>query len=179
MNTKAKSNSVITHVVGELYRDERGRYCRAITFNVLGAGSIAMKMDKLADEVIERAAVHGMIQRISDAAAISRNPETGKPATAQEKYDAMARLVNHYESGSAEWRIAGGGGVARSSVLLDAMVQLFPNRTRDDLKTWLAGKSKAERAKLAQSSRVRTVIAAMTPVSGDADAMLGELDQAE
>lgn len=178
MNTKAKSNSVITH---EVDNDEGniGAGSSKVRFNVLGVGALTLDMTKLNQCVLDRASIHGMIQRISDAAAISRNPETGKPATAQEKYDAMARLVNHYESGSAEWRIAGGGGIARSSVLLDAMVQLFPNRTRDDLKVWLAGKSKAERAKLAQSSRVRPIIAAMTPVSGDADAMLDELDQAE
>lgn len=170
MNTKAKSNSVITHDM-----DNNG-----INFHIAGMPTLSLWFDKVSGSNQKRAMIHGFVQRISDAAAISRNPETGKPATAQEKYDAMARLVNHYESGSTEWRIAGtGGGVARSSVLLDAMVQLYPARSRDELKTWLASKSKSERAKLAQSERVRPIIAAMIPVSGDADAMLDELDQAE
>lgn len=173
MNTKAKSNSVVTHTYDPA--------ANVIVYTVIGIGPLTLHIDKMSTENWGHAAAHGMIQRISDAAAISRNPETGKPATAQEKYDAMARLVNHYESGSAEWRIAGAGGVARSSVLLDAMVQLYPAKTREELKTWLASKSKSERAKLAQSSRVRPIIAAMTPLDDieRAEAMFNELDQAE
>lgn len=170
MNTKAKSNSVITH---EIESDG------IIVFNVLGAGKISFDLASVNAANKLQAMTHGFIQRISDAAAISRDPETGKPATPEEKFEAMLRLVKHYESGASEWRIAGVGGVARSSVLLDAMVQLYPTRTRDDLKAWLGAKSKTQRAALARSSRVAPIIAAMTPVSGDADAMLDELDQAE
>jgi len=66
-----KSNSVITHEIG----DQR------ITFTVVGVGDMVMDLTKLNTAIIQRAAMHGMIQRISDAAAISRDPENGNPST--------------------------------------------------------------------------------------------------
>lgn len=170
MNTKAKANSVITHVVGELYRDEKGRYCRAITFHVLGAGSILMKMDKLANEVIERAAVHGMIQRISDAAAISRDPETGKPASAQDKFDAMSRLVAHYESGTAEWsRKPVAGEREKGGLLFKALCQMSPSKSPEEIRAWMGTKTKKELALISRTEKVATVIATLRPATGEVD----------
>lgn len=126
---------------------------------------------------MQRAAIHGMIQRISDAAAISRNPETGKPATAQEKFDRMAQLVTHYESGTSEWSRVGQGGGNRGGYLFRALCILYPTRDQTELRAWLDGKSKSEQSALRNSPKVRAIIDTFVEDSDiDTDAMLDELD---
>ena len=118
MQSKAKSNSVITHTVNV---DEQ-----IITFHVVGCEPLVFDVKKVSDAVGERAMLHGFIQRVSDAAALSRNPETGLPATPEDKREAMARLVEWYESGTEEWarrREAGAG--PDTGITLQAIMDVF------------------------------------------------------
>lgn len=97
-----KSNQIIsTEIVGDI-----------ITFTVRGAGKAVFDTARASEACRERAQMHGWVQRISDAAAQARDPETGASASPTEKLAAMARLVEHYESGVEEWalRAAGGAG---------------------------------------------------------------------
>lgn len=160
MNTKAKSNSVITHnVVGSL-----------ITFTVLGVGKIPFDTGNASSDCGRHAMIHGFIQRISDAAAISRDPETGEPATPQDKFDAMKRLVDHYESGTSEWSrkpIAGEG--QKGGLLFKALCQMSPSKAPEEIRAWMDGKTKAQLATIRASERVAVVIASLRPASGDVD----------
>lgn len=118
MQTKPKSNSVITHSINA---EEQ-----IVTFLVRGCEPLTFDIKRVSDAVGERAMIHGFIQRISDAAAISRNPETGQPATPEDKREAMARLVEWYESGTEEWsrrREAGAG--PDTGITLQAMIDVF------------------------------------------------------
>ena len=111
MATKAKSNSVIT-----AKPDKQG-----ITFTVLGVGDIVLGFDQLSASVRQRAMVHGLTQRISDAAAIPFNKEENRYATPQEKFEAMQALVEHYHTGTEEWsrtRAAGGSRVDGETTLI-------------------------------------------------------------
>lgn len=84
----------------------------AITWNVKGAGEIKLDLALVHEENRKRAMLHGFVQRVSDAAAQGRDGKTGASATPQQKYEAMRRLVEHYQGGSAEWSPArtGDGG---------------------------------------------------------------------
>lgn len=174
MNTKAKVNSVITH---EVSMDADGH--AVITFHVRGAGSIELAMRDLHGDIVAHAAIHGMIQRISDAAAISRDPETGAPATPQDKFEAMSRLVGHYSTGTSEWARRPQAGEGRSGGLLfRALCELSKEtKTPEEIREWLAGKTKAEQAALRAQPRIAAKIAELKPVSieADADALLEEL----
>lgn len=109
MQPKRKSNSVVT-----TQRLESG----ALQFNVLGAGSLTFDFTQASEANRAHAEVHGWVQRISDAAAMGRDEETGKPATPAEKLARMRSRVEHYESGSPDWRIAGAGGGGQSEIVL-------------------------------------------------------------
>lgn len=109
MQSKRKSNSIVTTT-----RLESG----AIQFSVLGAGTLTFDFTKADESMRAHAEIHGWIQRISDAAAIGRDEETGKPATPEAKLARMKARVDHYESGAAEWRISGAGGGGRSDVVM-------------------------------------------------------------
>lgn len=163
MVTKPKSNSVITHgIEGDV-----------ITFTVAGQ-TLAFDMAKVDESIRQRAMVHGLIQRISDAAAMSRDPATGQPATPEAKFAAMRVLVDHYESGTSEWRVAKGESGPRSGNLLAALMKAYPAKSMVELAEWLNGKSKVEKAQLRVSPKIVAILAEMGPKGGDE--LLGELE---
>ncbi len=169
MQSKAKANSVITHTLISTH-NEAGSPVAAIQFNVIGAqpvteenpngvAHITLKIGNLAPQITERAMLHGLIQRVSDAAAISRDTKTGKSATPADKLAAMSEIVEHYNAGSSEWRIAraAGDGIGRSYLLM-ALVELYPKRDRNELSTWLKARTAEERRGLELDPTVKPVI---------------------
>lgn len=113
MQSKPKANSVITHEVNG----------NIISFHVAGAGTLTLDVSKVNAENVQRASVHGFIQRVSDGAAMSRDPKTGKPATPEDKAARMAAIIAHYESGAAEWSMRGQGTGETGGLLYRALVR--------------------------------------------------------
>jgi hypothetical protein len=106
------------------------------------------------NEILRYATLHGLKQKINDAAAIQRNPETGKSATIQEKRDAIEAMAS--QIGSGEWNKTGeGDGSSGLGLLARALTRLYPDR---DIKVFVAGLSKEQQAAMRASARVRTVI---------------------
>lgn len=194
MATKAKSNSIITAQPGE----------HGITFTVLGVGDIVLMFDQLSQGVRQRAMVHGLTQRISDAAAIPFNKDENRYATASEKYAAMQALVEHYHTGTEEWsrtRAAGGSRADGETALIlravaehqgvsvDEMrerVKAIATKRETTPKAYLAGVlATAQAAKgvgaLAPIATIYARLKAEQPVAVvklDADELLGELGAA-
>lgn len=176
---KAKSNSVITH---EILRSEEGAI--SVKFKVLGAGDTTLELSRIAQSNKDRAMIHGFIQRISDAAALSRNPSTGQPASPTDKLNAMAELVEHYMSGTEEWSRKRAAGVgAESGLLLEALCRMYPSKDRESLAAWLKQRNPAERAGLMAEQRVKGMIdsirAERAPKDVDAGALLADLGAGE
>lgn len=100
---KKRANAVVTV----------GQEGAVLVFKVHGAGETRLDLNALSVAVKDRAMLHGLIQRVSDRAAISRNPENGQAATPQDKLARMQALVDWYNTGTGEWsptRPAGGSG---------------------------------------------------------------------
>ncbi len=119
MQIKAKGNSVITHSVEDLADGNL-----TVAFNVLGAGSVVLDTSKLHDKIMQHAAVHGLIQRISDAAAIGRDQETGRSASPMDKLTAMTELVSYYETGTEDWKRTGTGEGGGKSITVEAIAKV-------------------------------------------------------
>lgn len=102
---KPKANSVVM-----VERLDDGR----ISVAVLNAGTLAFDPTKASRANREYAEFHGWKQRLADAAAISRDDETGRPASPEDKLNAIRARIEHYESGSDEWSMVGGGGGGKS-----------------------------------------------------------------
>ena len=183
MQTKPKSNSVVTHAL---------RPDGVIVFNVVGAGPITFDYRaKVHANNRARAEVHGWCQRIVDAAAIPRDTTTGRSATPADKHAAMQRLVTFYESGTGDWRANTASGGPRKSTLdalaLAAVAEATgraPDEVRDMIERGAAAKSVSREvylATLATSSRVAPIIermraAGLGEITGDdllAEAMEG------
>lgn len=168
MNTKAKSNSIIKYTYDAV--------SRVITYTVLGVGNIELHLDAVSPENRDYAGVHGFGQRIPDAAAIPRNPETGKSASPQEKFDAMVRLVEHYESGTSEWsRVRESGEGANRGQLFRALQIIYPARTPEQIRAVMDGWTKEQLKEVRKSQAVRDAIATFTDGS-EGDAILAELE---
>lgn len=150
-----------------------------LIFTVNGVqGVIRIDVNDLSPEILRIAAIHGLKQKISDRAAIGRDPETGASATPEEKFAAMRETAERLADGGPWNAVGGGEGTTKRGVLFTALCELFPAKTAEEIREWLAGKSKAEQAKLRKSEKVAAKIAEIQARSGDADAgddMLDEL----
>lgn len=128
-----------------------------ITFNVKDAGTIALDLSKVSTENASHAMRHGFIQRISDAAAMSRNPADGSPASPEAKLVAMTRLVEHYESGTPDWSRVREAG-PKGGFLFEALCEMYPGKTPEDIRAFLDGLSDKEQAALRDDDQVEPII---------------------
>src|ERR1700745_2473137 len=60
---------------------------------VTESGTIQVSVAELSESIKAQLILHGLKQKICDAAAIPRNPETGRSATPKEKFDAMQAVA--------------------------------------------------------------------------------------
>lgn len=138
---------------------------------------------KLAHDVVSAsiriaATMHGLKQKLCDAAAISRDATTGKPATIATKRAAVMAVYERLLAG--EWNAKREGGGA-GSLLLRALMRMQPEKSADTLRAWLDAKTDAERAALRLNPRVVKVIAQIqaervADTDIDTDALLDEID---
>lgn len=180
---KPKSNSVITT---ELVKGD-GITKPVIVFKVKDAGETRLELAKCHLSILDRACIHGLVQKVSDAAALSRDTKTGKSATPQDKLAAMVKVVEHLTSGTEEWNLkreGGGGPGLETQLLVKALMEVYPAKTEEQIKGWVGKRSGAERmALMAQENikgimdrlRVETVMSA----SVDAGELLKGLDEME
>lgn len=154
---------------------------RQIVFSVAGAGETTLHCERLSGEVMEYAALHGLKQRIADAAALSRDDTTGKPATPAEKLAAMQQLVDFYETGTKEWNRKREGGSRVSSdvgILTRALVELRPEKSRESIETYVANLKANEVRALLGHGAVKVIADRIREEAGkgiDADALLNGL----
>lgn len=151
-----------------------------IRFKVEGVGELILATSALSNEVRRQAMIHGLVQRISDAAALSRDAKTGKSASPEEKFKAMKVLVDHYASGTVSWNLAGGerGPSDEVRLLIEALLEVYPKKSKDELSVWTRKRSKEELAALMGQENLKAIMDRKRGerASGvDAEALLGEL----
>lgn len=134
----------------------------------------------LADSVYKQAVYHGLKQKLVDAAAISRNPETGRSASIEDKYQAVKTVYDRLLAGA--WNATREGGGATGGLLLQALMRMYAGRkTPDQLREFLADKTDAEKTALRKNPRVAQIIEDIRIETGkaaniDTDGLLGELE---
>lgn len=153
--TGKRANWVISHSVNADVGE--------IVFEVKGAGKLTMHMGRLSEAVKARAAIHGMVQRVSDAAAIARDTETGAAATPAEKYAAMKALVEHYESGTSEWARKGTGegraqSTGPSALLREVLAIAKPEKDAGTIAAFVKGLKPAQVQALLVSEQLKEAV---------------------
>ncbi len=177
-NTNTKRNAVITATIVTSEKD--GRPC-ALHLRFVNGQELALTASQLTHSVMEYAIFHGLKQKLVDAAAISRNPETGRPASPDDKFQAVKAVYDRLLAG--QWNAQREGGGGGGGLLLQALCRMFAGRkTPEDIKAFLAEKTDAEKAALRKNPRVAQVIEEIRAEQGkvaniDTDELLGELDE--
>lgn len=130
-----------------------------ITWTVKGAGTLTLALEKLSEANRLRATAHGMVQRISDAAAMARDAKSGASASPQEKFEAMSKLVEHYASGAEEWSPTRAAGVARvnpqAQLLIAALRIHSPAKDQETVEKFVKGLTTAQISALTLSEQLK------------------------
>jgi hypothetical protein len=150
MNERKKGNSVVTHRL-----TEDGK----IAFSVVGAGEFVFDPAGCSDDTERSAALHGYVQKISDKAAIGRDPETGASATPEEKFAAMKECAERLQNGGLWNAVRESGTGAEGGILFQAMRRLYPQAwaTKAAFAEYLEGKAASESERLKKAVTVANV----------------------
>ena len=152
---------------------------RVLTLRFGNGQVLTISPDELADTICEHAMLHGLKQKLVDAAAISRNPDTGRSATVDDKYNAVREVYDRLLAG--QWNKGrDGAGSVRGGLLFRALCIMYPDKSPDAIRTYLEGKNKAEQAALRATKKIADIIETLRQDDAkddtDADAMLDELN---
>ena len=141
---------------------------------------LELNANTLSPEIRRMALLHGLKQKLVDAAAISRNPETGRPASIEDKYQAVKAVYDRLLAG--QWNAIREGGGATGGLLFQALCRMYEGRkTPDEIRAFLSTKTDAEKVALRKNPRVAAVIEELRVEQGkvadiDTDELLDELE---
>lgn len=172
-----KRNATITATI--VINETDGRPC-ALRLEFANGKGLTITASQLTNNVMEYAIFHGLKQKLVDAAAISRNPETGRAASVEDKFQAVKTVFDRLLAG--QWNATREGGGATGGLLLQALCRMYAGRkTPDELKAFLADKTDAEKTALRKNPRVAQIIEEIRAETGkaatiDTNELLGELE---
>jgi hypothetical protein len=151
----------------------------AITFNVEGQKSpIVIDMMNLNADVTRRATVHGIVQKVSDAAAL------GKDATPADKFNAMKAVADRIVGPEGEWnkRAEGSGEGNVPGIIRRAFVEFATSngKTEKAANDYYDGLDRKGQLALRKVAEIATIIDRIKSERGpksavDGDKLLAEL----
>jgi hypothetical protein len=145
--------------------------------------TLTLDAANLTDEIKQAAIMHGLKQKLVDGAAIARNPETGRSATLDDKFNAVKEIYDRItDSAAPAWnkgRSGGGEGDGGNTLLLRALCKMS-GKSPAVMAALLEGKSKEEKKALRANPKVAAIIAELqserlAQQGIDGDALLDEL----
>jgi hypothetical protein len=140
---------------------------------------MVIQIGDLTSAIQEQALLHGLKQKMVDAAAISRNPDTGRSATIDDKFNAMKEVHDRLHSGS--WnKVRDGGSGTKGGLLFRALCMMYPDKTAEAIRAFLDKKTAAEKTALRNTKKIADIILTLKDDEAgddvDTDAMLNELN---
>lgn len=136
--------------------------------------------DLFSHAITTMATMHGLKQKLVDAAALSRDPDTGRSATVADKKAAVMEVYDRLMAG--HWnKPREGAGSVKGGLLFAALCRMQPGKPAEEIKLWLDEKSDEQKAALRKNPKIAAIIAEIQSErakSGDVDtdAMLDELN---
>lgn len=140
--------------------------------------SIRIDASQLTEDIRQAAMMHGLKQKCVDAAAIARDPNTGKSATLETKYQAVKEIADRLLIDKV-WN-KGREGVGKGGILLQALYQYYGGRkSLDDLREFLEKMSNAQKIALERNPKIKVIVdelLAERTADIDSDSLLAEFD---
>lgn len=154
---------------------------QSLTLTFANGDSLMLDAGKLSDDIRQAAMLHGLKQKLVDAAAISRDPSNGRAATVEVKYAAVKEVFDRLLAG--EWNKRREGGGNTGGLLFRALCEMYDGRkSPEQIKEYLAERSDKEKAALRKNPKVAVIIDRLRAAEGDAgdsDDLLAELEGGE
>jgi frataxin-like iron-binding protein CyaY len=154
---------------------------RVLTLAFANGGKIVVDADRLTADIFTQATMHGLKQKLVDAAAISRNTDTGRAASVEDKYNAVFEVYERLMAG--EWnKRREGAGAQSGGLLFSALCRMYEGKkTPDAVREYLDAKTDAEKAALRKNSKVAAMIETIRAERAkdggtDGEDLLAELD---
>lgn len=176
-----RKNALIAITVGEN---------NALTFTVGDAGSFTLAVEELVPDIRHRAELHGLVQKVSDAAAIVKSELTGNAKKdAATKFAAMQSVANRLAEG--EWsKRSGDGSGPVAGIIFRAFEEFVANTakakkvdapTAEKVRAVYDAKSRAEQLALRNVPEIAVIIERIKSERGskgeavDTSALLADL----
>ena len=137
--------------------------------------------ESLAPEIQRTAMLHGLKQKLVDAAAISRDTTTGRAATIATKYDAVKEIFDRITHATApSWNKPRAGGAGGQGGLLARAIARYKSVPVEAAKAYLDRLTDAQKQALRVDPRIATIINELRaesakPAGIDTDALLSGL----
>ena len=164
-----------TPAIDATISDDRGTLSLAFS----NGQTLSMHVSQIGVDVAAYALMHGLKQKLVDAAAISRNPDTGRSATIDDKYNAVREVYDRLLSG--HWnKTRADGASTKGGLLFRALCLMYADKTPDAIKAFLDKKTAAEKTALRNTAKIAAIIATLKEDVADdgidADSLLDELN---
>lgn len=145
---------------------------------------LRLRPESLNPEIQRAAMLHGLKQKLVDAAAISRDTATGRAATIVTKYDAVKEIFDRITGAGGEapsWNKPRAGGAGGQGGLLARAIARYKGVEVAAAKAYLDRLTDAQKQALRVDPRIATIINELRmesakPAGIDTDALLGGLD---
>ena len=140
--------------------------------------------ETLNPEIQRAALLHGLKQKLVDAAAISRDTATGRAATIITKFDAVKEIFDRITGAGGKapsWNKSRAGGAGGQGGLLARAIARYKSVPVEAARAYLDRLTDAQKQALRVDPRIATIIndlraESAKPAGIDTDALLGGLD---
>jgi hypothetical protein len=127
MATETKRQNLVTFAVSKDTFDVIVTLPKTLTFAIAGAGEVVGNLEKCHAAVVAQFAQRGAYERVKDKMAVPRSVEgvlRTDAEMAQAKLDAAQALWDHWETGTSDYEMPGGGqGGGGRSIAVEAFAQ--------------------------------------------------------
>lgn len=154
---------------------------QSVTFLAADGKILVVKVKELSEDIQTHAKLHGIKQKLIDAAAIARDPQTGKSATLAAKLEAIQEVLARLKKG--EWNKKREGGTSEGGILLTALQRLYSHKAPEDVKNFLNSLTAQEKTAIKLTPEVADMIAIIqaerAPKGIDVNSLLSGLQAVE
>lgn len=151
---------------------------QTLTIEVEGHDSIICELSEIHTDMLNHAALHGLKQKICDAAAL------GAEYSISEKYTAMKEVFDRIYSAEPQWNKTAGGGGGATGLLFRALCRLYPDKSPEQLRAYHDKLDKKQQAALRGNPKIAPIIEkikleAANTTGVDSDELLAGLEDIE
>lgn len=150
-----------------------------LTLTFANGRDLSVNVETLNAEIAKQAMLHGLKQKLVDAAAIARNTDTGRAASIEDKFSAVKEVFDRITGANPTWNKARGegNGPSGSRNLLVRAIMEVKGVAREKAELFVEARSKEELAALRKNPVIAMAIARMQTADSsiDTDTLLGEL----